>query len=456
MHTSLRFTFLTAVVILALAILAGSASADGRHVDVLTMKGVINPVMAGYIERGITKAENDGASAVVIQMDTPGGLSDSMDAIIQKIVASRVPVIVYVSPQGGRAASAGVYITYAAQIAAMAPSTNIGSAHPVQVDTSGQVQQGSDTMTEKITNDAVAKIKTLAVRRGRNADWAEQAVRNSVNVTENEALNLGVIDLVAPNLQSLLDQIDGRQVEVSTGMTVLQTRGASINYVGMGPLDSFLHVISDPNIAYILLSIGMLAIFFELSSPGAILPGVIGGIFLLLAFFALGTLPVNFAGLALIILSFLLFAVDLFAPTHGALTVGGVVAFTLGSIMLINAGGESFMRVSLPVIATMVICITAFFTFAIGSVVKSRFRRVVTGKEGMIGSVGVARTALKPEGQVFVEGELWKARSDDGVIEEGENVVVTRVDHLELTVRRVKTTLGSAPWTDGSGRQPAT
>ncbi|MHB0869972.1 MAG: NfeD family protein [Chloroflexota bacterium] len=414
--------------------LPAASSAQGDHVAVVPVRGIINPVMASYVERAIGDAEEQGAAAVVLEMDTPGGLDSSMRAIIQRIIASKVPVIVYVAPPGARAGSAGVYITYSAHVAAMSPNTNIGSAHPVAVGEGGE-QQMSDTMQEKVTNDAVAYIKGLAQSRGRNVEWAEKAVRESVNVTAQEALSLKVIDLVADNLSSLLDRVDGKEVELSSGKTTLKTRDLPIRRVEMSPFENLLHVISDPTIAYILLSLGTMGLIFELSSPGAILPGVVGGICLLFALFGLGTLPINIAGLLLIGFAFLLFVADIFAPTHGVLTAGGTISFVLGSMMLVNTQNAPFLAISYSAIAAVSLGLTAFFAFVVGAVVRSRRRRPTTGQEGLMGHVGKAKTGLDPGGMVFLEGELWKAISDSGTIAEGELVEVAGTQGLTLVVR---------------------
>jgi len=424
------------LILLLLAAVAAprSTSAQGNHVALVQLRGIINPVAAGYIERAISQAEESGAVAVVIEMDTPGGLDTSMRAIIQRIMASRVPVVVYVAPPGARAGSAGVYITYAAHIAAMAPNTNIGSAHPVALGDSGSEQQLSDTMQQKVTNDAVAYIKGIAQSRGRNADWAEKAVRESVNVTAQEAVDLKVVDLLADDLPSLLDSIDGREVQLAGGRVTLATRGLPVERIEMTPFESLLHVISDPTIAYILLSLGTMGLIFELSNPGAILPGVVGGICLLFALFGLGTLPVNIAGLLLIGFAFLLFAADIFAPTHGMLTAGGAISFVLGSLMLINTRNAPFLEISRVAIISVTAGLAAFFFFVVSAIVRSRRRPPAIGKEGLVGQVGTARTALDPAGMVFLNGELWKALSESGSIAEGELVEVVGVRGLTLLV----------------------
>ncbi|HEX2987549.1 MAG TPA: nodulation protein NfeD [Chloroflexota bacterium] len=423
-----------AFLLVAAAAASPHTYAQGDHVAVLSIKGIINPVAAGYVERALNEAESNGATAAIIEMDTPGGLDTSMRAIIQRIIAAKIPVIVYVSPQGARAGSAGVYITYAAQLAAMAPNTNIGSAHPVAMGDNGNEQQLSDTMAEKITNDAVAYIKGLAQTRGRNAEWAEKAVRESVNVTAQEALDLKVIDLVADDMNSLMDQVDGREVQLSSGKVTVRTRGLPLERISMDAMESLLHTVSDPTIAYILLSLGTLGLVFELSNPGAILPGVVGGISLLFALFGLGTLPVNIAGVMLIGFAFLLFVVDIFAPTHGVLTGGGVISFVLGSMMLINTRNAPFLAISTSAIVAVSAALAGFFGFVVGAVVRSHRRRPVTGEAGLIGKVGRVKSSLEPGGMVFVDGELWRAISESGPIAEGELVEVVSTRGLTLVV----------------------
>ncbi len=419
------------------AVLTVHASAQGSGVVLVApVRGIINPVVAGYVDRVITQAEQVNATAVVLELDTPGGLDSAMRDIIKRILASRVPVVVYVYPPGGRAGSAGVYITYAAHLAAMSPNTNIGSAHPVAIGDQGQ-QQLSDEMKEKITNDAVAFIRSLAERRGRNVEWAERAVRQSINATEQEALREGVIDLVAPETASLLSAVDGAEVETASGRVVLRTRGAMVQRVEMNAVEAFLHAIADPNIAFILISIGSLGIIYELSNPGAVLPGVVGGICLLLGLFALGMLPVNFAGLALIAFAFILFLADLLTPTHGVLTVGGAIALVLGAMILFNTPeAEPWLGVSLQLILAVAIFISGFFLFAVAAMARAQRRKPATGREALLGSVGEARTRLEPYGMVHVDGELWTARAKNGPISEGERVQVVGMEGLRLVVDR--------------------
>jgi len=432
-----RFLSLAALlmlVLVGLALLPTPAAAQTPRVRVLTVDGAITPIMANYVRRGIGDAERSGDAAVVLEMNTPGGLSSAMDDITTAIFASRVPVIVYVTPSGARAASAGVYITEAAQVAAMAPSTNIGSATPVQLDSQGQPQQTDPTMTQKIVNDAVAKIRGFAEVRGRNADWAEQAVRSAVNVTASQALQLHVIDLVEPNLPSLLRDIDGRTVGTAGGQVTLHTAGATTVTDGLDVGERFLQIVGDPSVAYILLSVGMLGLFLELANPGSILPGVLGGICMLLALFSLGSLNVDWAGVMLIGFAFLLFIVDVYVPSHGALTIGGIVSFAVGSFLLHSSTTSPFAQVSGVVIVGTTVALAAFFLFIVGAVIKARLRPPSTGREALVGAVGSVRRALDPEGYVFVEGELWRAWSPLAPIAAGTRVRVIAVEGLRLSV----------------------
>ena len=416
-------------------ILAGiPASGAGNHVDVLNVDGTITPVMRTYIQHGIRDAERSNASAVVLRMDTPGGLSSATDDIIQDILNSKVPVIVYVAPPGARAASAGVYITYAAHLAAMAPSTNIGSATPIFLDQNGQSTTVDDTLTRKVVNDAVARIRGLATLRGRNADWAEQAVRNAVNITAEEAQQQHVIDLIAPDLPTLLNQVDGRNVQTAQGTVTLATAGAGIRVDNMTLPEQFLQTISDPTIAYILLSVGMLGLFFELANPGAILPGVAGGISILLGLSSLGNLDANWAGILMMGFAFVLFLIDLYVPSHGVLTLGGIGSFVLGSFMLSNTVDTATSGISRVAIIAITILISIFFVFAVGAVLRTRLKSSTTGREGMRGAEGVVRDALDPEGYVFVAGELWHARSLNGAIPVDSQVRVVDVEGLTVIV----------------------
>jgi membrane-bound serine protease (ClpP class) len=396
----LAITACAAVLLLGAAPPAPTApSADKPVVDVLTMDGAIQPISAQVIVQAIGRAERDKREALVIRLDTPGGLDTAMRDIIKRILISEVPVVVYVSPSGGRAASAGTFIAYAAHVSAMSPGTSIGAATPVNV---GGGDTGKD-LARKVKNDAVSYIRSLAAQRGRNADWAEKAVREGGSLPEDEALRLHVVDYVARDLNELLRRIDGR--------------------------------ILDPNIAYILFILGFYGILFELSNPGAILPGIVGGICLLLAFLAFQALPVNMTGLFLILFAMLLFVVDIKVQSHGLLAVGGIVSLVLGSLVLLSGDGGA-MRVSLSVIVTVVIATVLFFGFVVGAGFRALRRKPLTGREGLVGERGVALTELGPhEGRIFVHGEYWVAEADER-IEKGAPVVVDRVDGMRLRVRK--------------------
>jgi membrane-bound serine protease (ClpP class) len=458
-RNQMRLIVFAAMVLLGLV---GSARAiyaqpASGQIDVITARGVVNPTMAGYIARAIDNAERDGAAALVVELDTPGGLDSSMRQINQRILASRVPVIVYVSPPGGRAGSAGAYIAYAAHLAAMAPNTNIGSATPVAMGEGGEVKL-SEEMRNKVTNDAAAYIRSLAERRGRNPDWAERAVREGVNVTEQEALRLGVVNYVAANLRDLLRQADGATVQTAAGEARLETAEATVRGVEMSWIEQLLHVISDPTIAYILLSLGTMGIFLELSNPGSILPGVVGGICLLLGFYALGTLPVNYAGLLLMGFALLLFVAELFAPSHGILTVGGIIAFVLGSLLLFDRPDAGpWLGISLWAIAGVTLVFVLFFGVVVGAVARSQRRKVVSGREGLVGQVGRARTPLDPDGMIHVDGALWEATAEDGAVAKGDSVEVVAMDGLTLKVRAIGRTpdVGREEGVLSSNRAPA-
>lgn len=426
-----RFHFLPLLVLLFTCVSpAGGASPE--EVYVARVEGIIAPSLGDFFVSTIRKAEDGGAHAIIFELDTPGGLDTSMRVIIKEILRSPVPVIVYVSPSGARAASAGAFITIAAHVAAMTPGTNIGAAHPVQMGGG----EADEEMTRKIENDAAAYIRGLAERRGRNATWAEDAVRKSVSVTATEALSLKVIDFVAANRSDLLAKIDGRTVETGAGKITLKTKTAKIVEVEMGLRERVLSVISNPTIAYILLILGMAGLYFELSTPGAILPGVLGGICLILAFYAFHTLPINYAGLLLIILGLILFIAEVKVVSHGILTVGGIVAMILGSLMLIDSPAP-FLQISLSAILGVTAATTAFFVFAIGAVFRAHRRQPATGREGLVGQAGVARTRLTPDGLIFIRGEIWNATCDEGV-EPGEQVQVTGVTGLKLKVKKIR------------------
>jgi membrane-bound serine protease (ClpP class) len=432
-----RRNIVLGVVLIAAISIGLSASASATTVTHIVIDGVINPVAAKYIAESIKTAVDNGSQALVIEMDTPGGLMASTHVIVKDILASAVPIVVYVAPSGARAASAGTFITLSANIAAMAPGTRIGAAHPVSIggtETSKDTTQSS-VMDEKILNDTVAFIRSIAEKRGRNADWAEEAVRESKSITDDEALEKNVIDLIAPSLDSLLTAINGDTVTLNLGERVLDTKDASIIEHGMSFRYRFLDLLSDPNIAYILMLLGIYGLFFELYNPGAILPGIVGGICLILAFFAFQTLPINYAGVLLIIFAIILFLLEIKVTSYGMLSIGGVISLILGSIMLVNSPIPA-LRVSLGVILPAAFVTAAFFMFAVGMALRARLKRPTTGQEGIIGEIGTVEKALKPRGQVLVHGELWTAEADEE-IEKGARVEVISVSHLVAKVKRV-------------------
>ncbi|MEK7353615.1 MAG: nodulation protein NfeD [Chloroflexota bacterium] len=433
MLRTIRILLLSGLLIAALSSIFQAQAAPPATIDVLTAKGIVNPILADYIKRGIEQAEDSNAIAIIIQMDTPGGLDTSMRDIVQTIVSAKVPVVVYVSPSGARAASAGVFIAVAAHVAAMAPNTAIGAAHPVSIGAEG-VQQVPADMAEKIVNDAAAYIRSIAESHGRNMDWAEKAVRESVSATEQEALKLKVIDMVAPDLDALISQLNGQKVTLLGGAVVtLNTKGATINHNPMTNTENFLYAISDPNIAYLLLSIATLGIMAELSNPGLIFPGVIGAISLLMAFFSLGTLPVNYAGIALIVLALGLLIGEAFTGI-GVLAAGGIISLALGSAILFKGG--SLFQVSPWLIATITIIIASFFIFLISRVIKSQRLQATTGWEELIGKPALVKVALAPEGMVLFRGERWKAVSAEGKVAPGEEVIINKVENLTLHVTK--------------------
>ena len=396
----------------------------------IKVEGSINPVTAGFIRRSIEKANDKGAQCLLLQLNTPGGLLKSTRVIVSDILASPVPVVVYVAPGGAHAGSAGVFITLAAHVAVMAPGTNIGAAHPVSMQ-----GQGDSVLAEKATNDAAAFIKSIAEKRNRNWEWAVEAVRRSFSISEKEALEKKVIDTVASNTSELLSLIDGRKVEGPDGLMTLHTKGARIETVEMGWAEKILDIISDPNIAYILMLLGLYGLMFELYNPGAILPGIIGGISIILAFYTMHTLPINYAGLALIVFAIILFLLEIKVVSHGLLGIGGVVSLLLGSLMLIRPDSSlEWVRLSTGVIIPSVVITAAFFLFVVGMGLKAQRSRPVSGAEGMVGDIGESLNLLDPEGTVLVHGEIWRARSRSGAIPKGEKVRVVAVENLRVEV----------------------
>ena len=406
------------------------SSARERTVDVITVDAIINPGVADYVTKNIERASKDGAQCLVIELDTPGGLDLSMRSIIKEMLNSTVPIVVYVSPSGARAASAGVLITLASHIAVMSPGTNIGAAHPV---TLGGEKIGKE-MSEKMTNDAAAYIESIALKRNRNTDWAIKAVRKSVSITEQEALRLKVIDLISPSLEKLLEEIDGRSVVTAEGLKVLRTKDATVKRFKMGIRHRILDAISNPNIAYILMMIGLVGLYFELSNPGAVLPGVIGGICLILAFFAFQTLSINYAGILLILLAVIFFIAEIKVQSFGLLAVGGIISLLLGSMMLFDSPNPA-LRLSWMVLIPTVLLASAFFLVTAGLAFQAYRRKPSTGSEGLLGMEGVAETDINPDGKVFVHGENWAAFSDQAITR-GEKVIVLEVKGLKIKVKK--------------------
>jgi membrane-bound serine protease (ClpP class) len=418
------------VLLLSGALAPAAVWAAPSPVATLQLDGVISPVTVRLLEAALTRAQAERAGAVIVLLDTPGGLERSMRVICQRLLNADIPVIVYVAPTGARAASAGVFVTMAAHVAAMAPATNIGAAHPVAVG--GGVDKES---MKKIENDAAAFARTIAAARGRNAEWAEKAVRESVSITEREAVRLEVVDLIAESVPDLLDKIDGRSVKTARGPVTLQTRGATVTAIEIGFRDRVLNVITDPNVAYILMMLGVLGLFFELSTPGVILPGVIGGISLILAFFAFQSLPINYAGLLLILFGIALFLAEINVVSHGVLATGGIVALGLGSLMLFDAPEVGF-RVSWWVVLPTVGVTAGVFLFVVAAGVRALRGRSPAGGSALVGQTGVAREALSFEGQVLVHGELWRAVARNTPVAAGSRVRVVDANGLTLTVEK--------------------
>ncbi|MBU0520480.1 nodulation protein NfeD [bacterium] len=422
--------------LLLIVLLAGlSVSAKAVTVKTIEVDGVIHPASANFIQRAIEEANAANAEALLIELDTPGGLMDSMRDIIKAMLASDVPVIVYVSPSGSRAGSAGVFITMAAHIAAMAPGTNIGAAHPVSMGMGGGEQDSTGVMEEKVLNDAVAYIRSIAEKRGRNADWAESSVRESASITEREALELNVIDLIASSTDSLLIMLDGREVSLPRGSRPLNLTNVELDHIHMTWRDRMLDIISNPNVAYILMLLGMYGLFFELYNPGSIAPGVIGGICLILAFFAFQTLPVNIAGLLLILLAIILFILEIKIASYGILSIGGTISLLIGSIMLIDSPIPG-LEISWSVIIPGVLATLLFFGVAITLAVRAQQRKPTTGREGMLGERGEAVDDLDPLGDVKIHGEFWRAKAAGEPVPAGSAIIVINVERLILIVEK--------------------
>ncbi len=431
LHTAMKRWL--AFIIVSVVLISSSGAAFGAgEIFHLTLNGSINPVSRDIIKNAITQAEQAHAELLIIELNTPGGLGESMRDIVMAELASTVPIVVFVGPAGARAASAGAIITLAADIAAMAPGTNIGAAHPVELIGTGGGSE-SKTMTEKVTNDAVAFAKSIAQERGRNVDWAEKAVRESSSLTAQEALDQGVIDLIADNLPDLLKKLDGYTLKDGR---VIHTAGKPVVEIHPSLRERLLGYLADPNIVYVLFIIGLYGIIYEFFHPGIGFGLVVGGICLTLAFFGLQILPVNVVGVILILFGVGLMILDAFTPTHGILTSGGVVSLLIGSFTLFNIPNRT-VGLSWVTIVITVGTVTALFVFIISKALLIQRKVPVTGRIGLIGEIGTARTPLDPTGKVFVHGEYWDARTADGTIEPGERVVVERVEGRTLIVRRV-------------------
>ncbi len=397
-----------------------------REVMIIELEGAIGPATATFLSRGIKKTEDKGAVLVIVRLDTPGGLASSMRTMVKSILNSRVPVVVYVSPQGAGAASAGVMVTVAAHVAAMAPGTNIGAAHPVTAG--GKDMQ--KTMTEKVVNDMASYGRGIAQQKGRNAEWVEKAIRESVSITADEAVKKNVVDLVAKDVDELLKLLEGREITLREGKIVLKTAGLAKTRYKPGARDRILKTISDPNIAYILMMIGLAGLYFELSHPGVIFPGVIGAISLILAFYSFQTLPVNYAGLLLIALAIIFFIMEIKVTSYGALSLGGLISLTIGSIMLFDD-----LKVSFKLMAPTVVLVGGFFVIVSTLAFRAYRTRPKSGKDGLIGEIGLVKADIDPEGLIFVHGEYWRATAGER-IEADEKVEVEGADGLILRVKK--------------------
>ena len=457
LHRAYRWTVLAfSLVLTAPIIVSSTTSTDLALQDSLQpeapyvvhgrWEGIIGPVTSSYVSRLLEMGIERDAQAVLLELDTPGGLDTAMREIIKEFLAAEVPVIVYVHPSGARAGSAGVFITMAAHIAAMTPGTNIGAAHPVAIG--GEMDS---IMVEKVTHDAAAYARSLATKRHRNVEWAEEAVRRSVSATAEEAVAENIVDVSAESVEELLEIIHGRTVELPSGEHELNTAGARLEPVPVNLRERLLAMLADPNIAYIFMLLGIYGLIFELQSPGAIFPGVVGVICLILAFMSFQTLPINIAGLALILLAIVLFILEIKVPSYGMLTVGGIIAMLLGSLMLFDTVDPA-MRVSLGIIITAVTVTALFFAFAVGMGLRAQSRRVTTGHEGLVGEAGEAHTTLDPTGTIAIHGEFWKAESATGEpIEAGTRVEVVKVAGLQLLVRQT----APSPFSKDGGEGPA-
>ena len=431
--TFFRIAFLALLVIPIVGLVwGGVVNGANRDIHVLRVEGTIVPAVYNYINRGISQAEEQGAAVCIIELDTPGGLLDTTDKIVGRIMNADVPVVVYVSPRGAWAASAGTFITISAHIAAMSPGTTIGAAHPV----SGGGEEIPEEQMKKITEFSAKWIETIAMERGRNFEEARLAVTESKSFRDDEALESNLIDLRADSLENLISQIDGWEVTLASGQEVtVDTTGYGVVRNEMNGVERFLQVISDPNIAYILLTLATIGLVTEVSNPGMIFPGVAGGLSLILAFYSLGVLSAYWGGVFLILLAVGLFVAELFVTSHGALTAGGIAALVIGSLILFSHTYSSpAMEVNRGLIAGVAIVVACFLIFVIGAIIRGQRRRKATGAEGMIDGVAVAKTPLDPMGTVLAKGELWTAATEGEKVERGEEVIITKVEGLKLWV----------------------
>jgi membrane-bound serine protease (ClpP class) len=433
-HKRARVICHLALLLAGFAGICATAEGGSKFVLAITVNGAINPVVAEHIAKAITSAEADpSVEALVIEMDTPGGLDTSMRQIVKDIRKSQVPVIVYVSPSGSRAASAGAFIAYASHVSAMAPGTNIGAASPVNMG--GEAMD--KTMKHKVTNDAAAYIRSMAEATGRNPDIGEEMVRKGSSIPETEALKNNVVELIAKDFTELLNALDGRTVKTSAGERKLATKGLAVKRVEMNFRQKIFDALANPNIAYMLMMLGFYGLFFELSNPGAVLPGLLGAVCLILAFYSLQTLPINYAGALLILMAVIMFMLEVWVPSYGMLTLGGLASLVIGSLMLIDTP-EEYLRISLTVILPISLFTAGFFFFLVGSGVRAQRAKVVTGTEGMMGAEGLAETDISQQtpGKVFVEGDIWNAITEGGPISKDAQVKVVEMKGLTLVVEK--------------------
>jgi len=423
------------ITIIFFVFLCGIAYSEEFYVDLVEFNDlVINPVTSKFLIKAIDQADSDGSQCLIVMLDTPGGLQKSMETIYKAMLNSAVPIVVFVAPDGAQATSAGVFVALSSHILAMAPGTKIGSAHPVALG----AEKMDEDVKNKIVEHTVGEVKKIAELKGRNVEWAEKSVRDSISSTWKEAYDKKVIDLIADNINDLLAKIDGKEVITETGKRILHTKNAKIRNIKMSLRERLLDKISDPNVAYMLLIIGFYGIFFELSNPGAVFPGILGGISIILAFFALQTLPVNYAGILLILLALILFILEVKVTSYGALSIGGITAMILGSLMLIDSSEPYayIFKISFQLILPAVIVTAVFFIFGMVLVARTQKKKITTGKEGLIGSIGVCSTEINPEGKVFLHGELWNSISDEHIMPK-EKVKVIDIDGFTLKVEKV-------------------